>query len=83
LAISITAAQSKGARAMLGMSRNRLARAASITARTLADFERGARQPRASTLRLLQSALETAGIVFIDGDDTIGPGVQLRDPQRT
>lgn len=67
---------------MLGMSRRELASATSVTPRTIADFERGTRRPHASTLRLLQSALEEAGIIFIDGDDTTGPGVQLRAPRK-
>lgn len=64
------------------MTRNQLASAASVTTRTIADFEREDRKTHASILRLLQFALETAGIIFIDGDDAVGPGVQLRDPQK-
>lgn len=63
---------------MLGMSRNKLAKAATIAPRTVSDFERGARQPHPSTLRLLQTALEAAGIIFIEEDPTAGPGVRLR-----
>lgn len=77
----ITAAQCKGARGMVNMTRRELASAASITPRTITDFEIGARKPRASTLRLVQIALEAAGIVFIDATPTTGPGVRLRDPE--
>ncbi len=62
---------------MLNMSRKDLAAVASITHRTIVDFERAARQPRASTLILLQAALEAAGIEFIDPNGG-GPGVRLR-----
>lgn len=76
--MAITPAQCKGGRAMLNMSRKDLANIASITHRTIVDFERGARKPRASTLILLQAALEAAGIIFIEEDPTAGPGVRLR-----
>ncbi len=56
--------------------------AACVTVRTIADFEREDRKTHASTLRLLQFALEDAGIIFIDGDETTGPGVQLRAPRK-
>lgn len=62
---------------MVDMTRRELASAASITPRTITDFEIGARQPRASTLRLIQIALEEAGIEFIPGNGG-GPGVRLR-----
>lgn len=62
---------------MLNMSRKDLAAIASITHRTVVDFERGARKPRASTLRLIQIALEEAGIEFIS-ENGGGPGMRMR-----
>lgn len=64
------------------MTRNELANAASVMPRTIADFERGDRKTHPSTIQAIQTALEAAGIIFIDGDDTVGLGVQLRDPQK-
>ncbi len=77
--MSITRQQCRGARAMLGWSRNRLAKEAKIAAGTLIDFERGARQPYERTLADVQRALESAGIIFIDADEHGGPGVRLTE----
>jgi transcriptional regulator with XRE-family HTH domain len=69
------AEQCRGARAMLEMSREELARRASVPERSVADFEAGRRQPAASTLQAMRRALESAGVIFTDGDE---PGVKLR-----
>jgi transcriptional regulator with XRE-family HTH domain len=63
---------------MLDMSRSELASAATVAPRTIADFETGARQPHASTLRLIRIALEAAGVEFIDPNGG-GPGLRLRE----
>ena len=70
--------QCKGARAMLGWSRDRLAKSSTVGLRTLVDFESGARQPYDRTLADLRRALEEAGIIFIDEDDIDGVGVRLK-----
>jgi hypothetical protein len=46
------------------------------------DFEREAHVPYPSNLAAIRAALETAGTIFIDGDDTAGPGIRLRDPEK-
>ena len=73
--IDIVAAQCRAARALLDWPREALAEASRVGLRTLVDFERGARQPRAVTLDALRRALEEAGIEFTNGDE---PGVKLR-----
>ena len=60
------------------MSQSDLAEAASVSKQTLVDFERGARQPYDRTLADIVRALEAAGVIFIEADDTAGPGVRLR-----
>ena len=77
--MSISAEQSKAARALIGWSRRQLAEASQVSERTLIDFERGARQPHRRTLFDLRRALEEAGIVFIDQSEEGGPGVRLKD----
>ena len=62
---------------MLGWPRNRLAEEANVAARTIIDFERGARHPYDRTLADIRRALEDAGIVFIDPNGG-GPGVRLK-----
>ena len=79
--MTITTEQCMGARAMLGWSRDKLAKAALIAERTLIDFERGARQPRERTLLDIRRTLEDAGIIFIDQNGG-GPGVRLKEPSK-
>jgi hypothetical protein len=43
------------------------------------NIERGESDPRIGTLQAVKSALEAAGIIFIDSNGN-GPGVQLRHP---
>lgn len=80
--ILLTPAQCRAARAILEMSREDLAKAAGIAARTLVDFERGARQPLRNNLAAIRAAMEDRGIVFIGADEVSaggGAGVRLRD----
>ncbi len=80
--MSIFPDQCKAARALIGWSRRHLAEASQVSVRTLIDFERSARTPHRRTLVDLRRALEEAGIIFIDQNDDVGPGVRLKDPIR-
>ncbi len=71
----ISAAQCRGARAMLGWSQSQLAEAARVSRPTVVDFERGARTPFPNNLAAIRAALEAASIEFTNGN---GPGVKLR-----
>ena len=73
----ITKEQSRGARAMLGLSRDDLARLSKVGVATLADFEAGKRTPYDRTLADIRAALEAAGVEFI-AENGGGPGVRLR-----
>ncbi|MGM4915095.1 helix-turn-helix domain-containing protein [Rhizobium sp. 768_B6_N1_8] len=69
------------ARTALDMSVKDLAASASVSTNTLVRFERGEElKPR--TISAIRSALESAGIIFIDGDyeGTGGPGIRLKTP---
>jgi hypothetical protein len=46
------------------------------------NIERGVTDSRMSTMQSVRSALEAAGIIFIDSNGN-GPGVRLREPTRT
>lgn len=59
--------QVRAARALLGWSRDRLAREAGVSARTLADVESGVRQPQRATMTVIRLVLENAGVEFIAG----------------
>lgn len=75
--ISITPQQSRGARAMLGWTRDELADRSKVSPATLADFEAGKRVPYDRTLADIRRALEEGGIEFIP-ENGGGPGARLR-----
>ena len=79
--MSITPAQCRGARGLLGWSQSDLSEASKTATKTIADFERGAREPYARTLEDVRGALERAGVDFIP-ENGGGPGVRLREAQR-
>lgn len=70
-------AQCRSARALIGWSQFDLAKAAQIGVVSLRQFERGATEPRRATIAVIRRALETAGVIFIDGNGE-GPGVRLK-----
>jgi len=69
------------ARAAIDWNRKQLAEAAGLNVNTVSNFENGA-ETLASTVRKLQAALESAGVVFVEPNGH-GPGVRLRQPDRT
>lgn len=71
----ILPAQCRAARALLNWSQTVLAQKAAVAKQTLADFERGARQPYPRTLADIRAALEAEGVEFTNGD---APGVRMR-----
>ncbi len=78
--MAITPAQCRAARALLNWSQDQLEASARVARKTIADFEREARQPYERTLAAMQAALEAAGVVFIEQNGG-GPGVRLRQPR--
>jgi transcriptional regulator with XRE-family HTH domain len=75
--MKISDAQSRAARALIGWSREDLAKASNVSLRTIVDFERAAREPHAATLSALRLALEAAGVEFIS-ENGGGAGVRLK-----
>ena len=78
----LTPAQLRAARSLVGWSREMLAKKAGVSDETIKGFELRGSDPRLSTLHKWKRALEAAGVVFIDEDETIGPGVRLRKSSR-
>ena len=78
--MTITAAQCRAARALIGMSRADLGQAAIVPVAVLMDFEEGARVPQETHLDAIRRALEAAGVDFTNGSQ---PGVRLRGPGGT
>jgi transcriptional regulator with XRE-family HTH domain len=66
---TITPAQCRGARGMLGWTKDDLAARAKVSVRTIWKFEAGQHQPFERTLREIAAALETAGALFIPPED--------------
>lgn len=75
--MSFSSAQCRAARALIGWSQDELEAASKVAKKTIADFERQARQPQARTLEAIRTALEAAGVIFIEQNGE-GPGVRLR-----
>ncbi|MGE6699623.1 helix-turn-helix domain-containing protein [Hyphomonas sp. NPDC076900] len=67
--------QIKAARALLAWSQQDLAKAAGVAQSTVADFERGVRQPVPNNVAAMRNALEMAGVNFLKGGAVIGPPV--------
>lgn len=78
LAMTITPAQIRGARAMLKLLQEDLANLAGLSQRTLAVIETEASRPRATTLARLRAVLEEAGAIFIESDAGVGVMVKRR-----
>src|SRR5690348_12112039 len=74
--MTMTAAQSRGARGLLSMTQAELADKSGVSLRTIAHFESGERQPIPANLAALRTALEKAGVEFI-AENGGGPGVRL------
>lgn len=65
--LQISKEQVKAGRALVAWSQQDLAKAANIAPSTVADFERGDRQPQASSIDLMRNALLKAGIKLAKG----------------
>jgi transcriptional regulator with XRE-family HTH domain len=69
-----TPAQCRAGRALLNWTQEELVLRSKITKKTIADFERGATNPRPQTLAQITAAFEAAGIEFVNGDS---PGARI------
>jgi transcriptional regulator with XRE-family HTH domain len=75
--IAMNSAQCRGARALLDMTQPQLAQAAGLGLSTIVDFERKRRPVSMGAIDAMRTALEAAGIEFID-ENGGGPGVRLK-----
>ena len=74
----ITGPLCKAARALVGVSRTKLAANSEVETRTIELFERGISIPDDTTITALQSALEVLGAMFIPEERSLGAGVRLK-----
>jgi transcriptional regulator with XRE-family HTH domain len=82
--IVITARQIRAARALTGLGQQELADRARVGVATIRRIEAAADEITGSarSMARIEHALEAAGVIFIDQDETAGPGVRLRRPSR-
>jgi transcriptional regulator with XRE-family HTH domain len=73
----MTPGQCRAARALLGITQSQLARAAKLGLSTVVDFEKERRLVSDEAVKAMQTALQRAGIEFIDGNGA-GEGLLLR-----
>ncbi|QPC95715.1 helix-turn-helix transcriptional regulator [Mesorhizobium sp. INR15] len=71
--MSLTPEQSRAARGLKDWSQTQLGEASHLSESTIRNFEKGRRIPSINNLAAIRSALEAAGIEFINGT-----GVKLR-----
>ena len=78
----LTGPQIRAARGLIGWSQAELASAADLGLATVQRLEAqdGILHGMSDTIWEVQSALEKAGIIFIDADETSGPGVRHSKP---
>ncbi|WP_200957794.1 helix-turn-helix domain-containing protein [Mesorhizobium sp. Root157] len=74
----MTPEQCRAARALKDWTQSDLAKASGVSDLTIRNFERSKTTLQPATLQVLRTALEAAGVLFIDSNGN-GPGVRLRD----
>ena len=78
--MAISYQQCRAARALLGWTQSDLEKAAEVSKKTIADFEREERIPYVRTLAAIQRALETAGAEFLPDN---GVRLKAQKPKRS
>ena len=76
--MTISADQCRAGRALVKMTQTQLAEASNVSLRSIIHFEKGERTPVPNNMAALRSALEAAGVEFIDRNGG-GPGVRLKE----
>jgi transcriptional regulator with XRE-family HTH domain len=69
--------QCRGARGLLDMTQPQLASASGLGLSTVVDFERSRRAVSSDAVQAMRTALERAGVEFIE-ENGGGPGLRLR-----
>jgi transcriptional regulator with XRE-family HTH domain len=77
--MTITGAQVKAARELLGWTLLGLGYRARVSEPTISAFEGSRRTIRIDKVQAIRLALEAAGVIFVE-EDGDGPGVRLRQP---
>lgn len=78
----VTPAQMRAARALIGWSREELARRAELSPMTVKAFEAQGVDAKTSTVLKMVKALSSAGVEFTSSGDAYGSGVRFRRPEK-
>ncbi|HEV7371825.1 transcriptional regulator [Arenibaculum sp.] len=73
-----TPEQCRAARALLDWSQAELAKRSGVAWSTVKSFEGGKHALLRANRTVIRAAFEAGGIVFLDPEDDLGPGVRLR-----
>ena len=74
----LTPEQLRAARALVGWSRDDLAKRSATSAETIKGFEGRGTDPKMGTVYKWRRALEAAGVTFLEETETDGPGLRLK-----
>lgn len=74
----ITGSLCKAARALVDVTREKLAKRSGVDEDVIEAFERNISTPDSATIEALQSALEALGALFIPEEGANGAGVRLK-----
>jgi transcriptional regulator with XRE-family HTH domain len=77
---SITPAQCRAARALLGINQPKLAEQSGLGLSTIVDFEKMRRRVSDEAVEAIRLALKRMGVEFIN-ENGGGPGLRLRKPR--
>lgn len=73
----LTPAQCRAGRALVELAQSQLAEKANVGLSTVRNFEAGRSIPVVNNLAAIKSALESAGVIFVE-ENGEGPGVRLK-----
>lgn len=75
--MALSPRQCRAARGLLGITQAVLARKSGVSLGTVISFESGKRDPIPANLAAIRRALESADVIFLEGNGQ-GPGVRLK-----
>jgi transcriptional regulator with XRE-family HTH domain len=70
----------RAGRALIGLSQEELASRAGVSRQMVLRIEKAEGSVTAESIEKVRSALDAAGVVFLDGTEHCGPAVALRRP---
>jgi transcriptional regulator with XRE-family HTH domain len=78
----LTPAQCRAARGLVAWTQGQLAKKAGVSRSTVREFEKGRHELHRASAAVIRAAFQAAGIVLIEADGDLGPGVRLLNSWR-